>query len=536
MKKVFHPFLFAIYPTLFLFSESIETTPFRVAIWPMLLSLIFVTICFFGLNTILRNPEKTGLMITLGLFLFFSYGHMHSFIHGRVVDHDLVQQIFKIKAELITKEVVHLVLLGLWGTLFVLGLGVIHILKQDHRLKLTGFGNVTGLILIALPLLTLVITGLRGRTDAAESVQVKKIFGTREAVSDLGYNPDIYYIILDGYGRQDVLSKYFNFDNKDFLGFLRQQDFFVATQSRSNYFWTFLSLASSLNMKHIDYLQSTVGWNNKSRDVLYEMVDNNEVANFLRERGYKIVHLNSTVGGTMDNPHADYSIACSDRLFHIDFYRVLMESSLFKLWESPVITDLAACHLANFKALETIGFMKGPKFVFAHFILPHHPYLFDREGNILKHATVSNQFEYQKKLWSKRDKYIDQLIFLNKRIKKVVSEILEKSEKPPIIIIQSDHGPTLLTKHKQLHPNNMSARFPILLAVYLPKSRNILSDNETSVNLFRKIFNGYFQTDLEIHEEKFFYSQFSRPYKFQRVYFNTQGQAGFNDPEGISTG
>ncbi len=68
--------------------------------------------------------------------------------------------------------------------------------------------------------------------------------------------------------------------------------------------------------------------------------------------------------------------------------------------------DIASCHLQNFDALAAQASAPGPKFVFAHFLLPHHPYLFDRDGNVLRHATISDQFEFQKRLWEDRAAYL----------------------------------------------------------------------------------------------------------------------------------
>ena len=47
--------------------------------------------------------------------------------------------------------------------------------------------------------------------------------------------PDIYYIILDGYVRDDVLKDLFAYDNSGLIEYLRGRGFFVAEQSRSNY-------------------------------------------------------------------------------------------------------------------------------------------------------------------------------------------------------------------------------------------------------------------------------------------------------------
>lgn len=61
--------------------------------------------------------------------------------------------------------------------------------------------------------------------------------------------PDIYYIVLDGYGRADVLEELYGHDNGPFLDGLRDRGFYVADEAYSNYAVTPLSLAGTLNMR-----------------------------------------------------------------------------------------------------------------------------------------------------------------------------------------------------------------------------------------------------------------------------------------------
>jgi hypothetical protein len=74
----------------------------------------------------------------------------------------------------------------------------------------------------------------------------------------LGYAPDIYYIILDAYGRADVLQEMFGYDNVPFLQSLESRGFYVAECSQSNYGQTMLSLTSSLNFNYLDSLTSSL--------------------------------------------------------------------------------------------------------------------------------------------------------------------------------------------------------------------------------------------------------------------------------------
>jgi hypothetical protein len=61
--------------------------------------------------------------------------------------------------------------------------------------------------------------------------------------------PDIYFVVLDGYARSDVLARLYGTDNETFLNELETLGFYVARDSRSNYAQTALSLASMMNLE-----------------------------------------------------------------------------------------------------------------------------------------------------------------------------------------------------------------------------------------------------------------------------------------------
>lgn len=163
--------------------------------------------------------------------------------------------------------------------------------------------------------------------------------------------------------------------------------------------------------------------------------------------------------------------------------------------------------------LETIPDIGEKTFTFAHIVLPHHPFIFDREGRIRKNVTMVNQF--QPNMWLDSDGYIEQLIFVNEKVKNLVSALLEKSDVKPIIVLLSDHGPQIRTENKNTF---IQARMSNLVACYLPdKKSEILYDSITPVNIFRVIFNSYFGTNYELLEDKLYYCEYVRPYTFMDV-------------------
>jgi hypothetical protein len=127
--------------------------------------------------------------------------------------------------------------------------------------------------------------------------------------------------------------------------------------------------------------------------------------------------------------------------------------------------------------LPEIPKMPGPKFIHAHIISPHPPYLFNADGTLNPNAEEI----------SASQGYPEQLKFLEPRILDIVHQIIDQSEIPPIIIIEGDHG--------------FGKRYvtSILLALYLPDGgAEGLDDHMTMINVFPHIFNTYFGTEIEL--------------------------------------
>jgi hypothetical protein len=140
-----------------------------------------------------------------------------------------------------------------------------------------------------------------------------------------------------------------------------------------------------------------------------------------------------------------------------------------------------------FEKLPDIPRLKQPKFVFAHIICPHAPYVFDRDGN----PTPDEVSRLPSNDVRSRQYYVDQVIFINKQVEKLVDALITRSEIPPIIVIQGDHGPGWPGSADQ------PPFFGILNAYYLPSVGTVrLSPLITPVNSFRMILDRYFGTNL----------------------------------------
>ena len=152
--------------------------------------------------------------------------------------------------------------------------------------------------------------------------------------------------------------------------------------------------------------------------------------------------------------------------------------------------------------------MPGRKFVFAHILLPHPPYVFDANGNMVVKATAEVQPE--------AELYADQLAFANSQVKQTVDALLAgPPESDPIIIIMGDEGPFLCRNVDCVDPSvrRLGIRFGVLAAYYLPdQPAGFFPPDHTHVNTFRMLFDAYFGTDLPVAARPFLRLAGQRPY------------------------
>ncbi len=331
--------------------------------------------------------------------------------------------------------------------------------------------------------------------------------------------PDIYYIIVDGYARQDVLQELYGYDNTAFLQGLADRGFYVASQSRANYCQTYLSLASSLNGTHLDALAASVLADTDDRRTLQDMIRDNSVANFMREQGYTYVAYST---GYLDAEleSADLCVTAPQSLSQ--FTSGLMNTAPI----SPVIALQYDLHrqrlLYAFDHLPDAARMDGPVFVFAHICAPHPPFVFTEDGESVtpnREFSLGDGTHYMSgperaETAEYLEGYRRQLTYINKRIEQMVDAILAASPEPPIIILQSDHGPGSQLYWFNPQKTNMKERLSILNAYLVPENISAhLYEEITPVNTFRIIFNELFGTRYDLAPDASYFSTWDRPYR-----------------------
>ena len=341
--------------------------------------------------------------------------------------------------------------------------------------------------------------------------------------------PDIYYIILDAYGRQDVLKKYYGYENQPFLSALEQRGFFVANRARPNYGQTIESISSSLNMTYLDKLVERVGVKSTNLSELTAMVDKNAVAAFLRQHGYKFVSI-STGFGLTSTPSADVFLGGkSSTTSNVDPYEGLLMDltplALLPRTNQTLFDQHRASILAGFDNLGKAARLPYRKFVFAHILVPHPPFVFgpngettDSKGRPYSLADGSD-WMHRGDREEYRTRYIDQLKFANSRMLGAIDTILAKSRVRPIIIVQGDHGPRQFLDWRSLKNTDVRETYGNLNTFELPdgQASKVFYDSISPVNSFRLLFNHVFDAHYKPLPDRSYYSTLDLPFKFTDV-------------------
>ena len=498
---IFHPILWALYPPLALLGQNIEQLAPGTAVRSMLVALLLAGTVLVLSRLVLRDWGKAAAFSSICMIAFFSYGHVYALVEDRQLLGMLVGR--------------HRFL----GPLYLLSL--IAILVGVWKLRNPRPANQAftwiGLIMVALPLVQ--ITSYK-----TESYLLTQKLQGEELISELADlrlpedqpPPDIYYIILDTYTRQDVLLEHFGFDNSPFLEALQEYGFTTAGCSQSNYSSTALALTSTLNLTYLPELDERFTPPNTNERELYPYLWNSRVTRVLHQLGYQIVAFDSGYSPTELNQSDVYYSQDSDLL------GILLADGI-NPYESMVLTTSAGMfvyelsphipeRLQKFLALETayvvhrnrilytlnrlarLGDLAGPKFVFVHILAPHNPFVFGPNGEYVERQTpftlnddrdVIAMEDYVKG-------YVGQVRYLNQRMLSIIDALLAESARTPIILIQGDHGV----------PRLLAQRNTILSSYLLPGSDGALYDSISPVNTFRVIFNEYFAGELGLLEDR----------------------------------
>jgi hypothetical protein len=298
-------------------------------------------------------------------------------------------------------------------------------------------------------------------------------------------HPNVYFLLFDEYQGNAGLQKDFQFDNSGLIQALKSDSFYIPKLSRTNYNYTFFSMPSIFNMS---YVKGEI----QGRDypeILHKMlssiklVQNARVMDFFKRNNYTIINLSPF---SLDGSGREIS-----RYGSVPWGKLLITSQTI----IPILVDKFAWEIDNKTWLDLTNpddywnqyynqYVEnqlihesasasgvGPIFTYAHFFMPHCPFLKDSAGNEVS-------FKYQMQhlpLDTGKALYLGYLKYSGLAMLRMVRKII-KNDPQSIIIAMSDHGSRI--EGMMQYNNQFSIRIPGADYSHWP-------DTVDAVNVFR---------------------------------------------------
>jgi hypothetical protein len=479
----FHPLLAAAYPVVFLFAVNAAEQMTFGPLWLPLALAVGATLATFGVMRVIGGSwRRAGLLTTILVIGFFGYGHA-----------------WNASAALLSSQ---------WPLVvaWLMAIGVALALAWRARRHLVTITRV--LNFVALFLVVVNVVGLLGAMRAFGAEEVGHGLTDLDLAPEGDALPNVYFVVPDRYGGVTALSETYGFDNEPFLTALEERGFAVARHAHANYIKTPLSLAATLNMEFLDPdALEAQAQDGGDRDPIHRVLrERLVVPASLKELGYRYVHIGNWWTPSGDNVDADQTFVYEGQ---DEFGTALAQTTLLRAlgnpneapddpWDWPVMREN---NLYALDRLDETAEIPGPKYVFAHLVTTHPPYVHNADGSFTGRQQVEELGQIES--------YVRQLQYANSRLLGFVDRVLE-NDPGAIIVIAADEGPFPDRYQNAEWPfdwrtdasaDELEEKFGILLAMRVPEAdleAEGFHDELTPINIFRIIFNARFGADLDL--------------------------------------
>jgi hypothetical protein len=361
--------------------------------------------------------------------------------------------------------------------------------------QVVALANTFGIVLLVVAISSVALSGV-------EAIPAETVARGAPSASA----PNIYFVLLDGYPRQDSLEA-LGIDNGAFIRDLEARGFAVAPRSHTNYHDTTLTLTSMLNGRYIAALPELAdrpGDRPAEYRLTHRALNRARLLDDLRERGYVIINSPSAYGpATLFS--ADVKMS-SDGINHFDerlLSRTYLGDALSILSPNLVDSWLRDAVLTPMRNVDAVAasHSDSPHFMLAHVLSPHPPFLFDATGGV---PHVQACYASGCSLWTTelqvlgitRTQYVDllaeQIQFVNRQILEMVDRI-DAEDPDAAVILFGDHG-------IRFDAGVSVEYFRNFFAARTPGHEGLFPDDISPVNVLPMLENTYLGTTFSIRE------------------------------------
>lgn len=379
--------------------------------------------------------------------------------------------------------------------------------RRPELLQATRYLNVLLLLLLTLELFSTIYNLMSGKDE-----KTKLSYGLAALPDnqDMGAGPDstlpdIFLVVFDEYASSAALKKYVAFDNSRMDSMFRARGFYIADSSASNYNFTPYSLASMLSLQY--FSKDLEGAPSDAEGMLLgqQALYHASLPGWLADRGYSIRNV-----GQMDlqtakapgEPYFNRDLKASfthenlPRRVHTEiWWKVVSWFPALNVgrdnWRKKQEKELDLFQ-RNWAALKREWYSRAPepRFVISHFMLPHSPF------NLDKYGQRRELYSFDENQW--RDSlYLDQLMYANKLIDTLTTQMDYANGRPRVVIIMGDHG--FRDNQRPIEKRIRPKQFQNLTAIYFSDhDYRQLYPTITPINCMRTIFNKYYGYNLPL--------------------------------------
>lgn len=526
-SKILHyplsPFLIVIWLILARYNRNVDQLAIHYTFESMLIGLLIVSV----ITAILvwrKKSQKSYLVFAWFTFAFFIYGDLYAMFAHIAKQSNVVSFMSQ-----------HGFVLGFLALCSFLIINRLYQKKVNPE-RIVYLANVILIVLVLFNFVAPIKRMLQTTTKpninpelASQKVDTKNFEGR-----------DVYYLLFDRYGSNETLKSLYGYDNSEQLEYLRSKGFFLNENAHANYQFTTQSVASTFNLRYFEQEASQYKDTDTTVQPYYDLINHNSAGQFIKKFGYKYFHIGSWWEPTKRSAEAttSYNRASRIHMFGLrinpnEFTQLVLQNTLFepllahtlKLGSVTLFdNDIDIGNIQHDSFLYQVDTVKalsqkpGDKFVFAHFLMPHPPFVFDANGNRITEI----KSEVDKKA------FIEQLKYTNTKMRELVEHLQNRPGKKPIIIVQADEGPYPKDFYEagvekfdwnKASTQDLQEKFGIISAYYLPDNPKQQPYMGISpVNTFRLLFNNYFGTDLKLLPDRsYLYERMNRYYNYIEI-------------------
>jgi Sulfatase len=476
-----YPFHVLLLPLFFILHGVKENFGFILIadVTPLILLYCFTSIFTYLVFLLLYRQQPKAGLITFCLFsIFFFYGAIQDFL--------------KDYFPVLNRYVILI-------PVFFMGILIAAILVKRSTKKFTKITFFLNCLLLIYLVADIIVTGVKIVSPANDKFTTSPIGqNNHPTLCKDCTKPDIYFLVFDEYASSACLKNDFGFNNSLLDSFLIKKQFRIQKKSSGNYNFTPFSISSILNMSYINGINpGSVTSDDYAR--CNKLIRENEVVKYLSATGYDIINYSIfDIAGNPSPVNQDFlplkAKLITDRTLWGRVKRDILWNLFAGRFEIKWLTR-DAIYVYNNNNNKQIDLVKKesekksavPRFIYAHYNLPHPPYYFDKNGNPVDKEKLGHSFDGNKSL------YLDYVQYTNTKIEELVNTISANSNGQAVIIVMGDHGfrnDDKMPEHVFLQNQN---------AVYLPgRNYNLYYDSITGVNQFRVLINTLFKQKMPL--------------------------------------